>query len=68
MRRRPTAEDRTLADVFRRLQPGRYDLVVDEPSTIAAPFVGLARLKCEGATSIEIPDGKLIDIVPQREV
>ena len=58
--KRPTAEDRTLADVFRKIQPGRYNLVVEINRNLSS----LAFLKCEGAVSITLPDGKLIDIIP----
>lgn len=61
--RRPNAEDRKLADVFRKLAVGEYKVTVEMPSSSIA-FMSLARVKCEGAFDIEMPDGKLIGIIP----
>lgn len=62
MRKRPTAKDRALADVFRRMKPGKYTIdVIDETLTIR--YLGLAKLKQEGMISISLED-KTIDIVP----
>jgi hypothetical protein len=66
MLRRPTAEDRRLADVLRRLQFGQYDLVVDDLSReLHMAYMGLARLKTEGTVEITLPEDKLVVITPR---
>lgn len=61
MKRRPTAEDRELADVFRGLKPNSYhvDVYAREIS-----LMHLAPLKTEGSITIKFDD-KIINIVPQ---
>ena len=61
-KRRPNANDRELADVFRKLVYGAYDLTVERPPV----GLSLARLKHEGSFDISMPDGKMISIVPRR--
>ena len=64
MNRRPNAFDRSLADVFRRLKPGDYDIRVENPGM---KFMGLARLKTEGGFDIAMEDGKTISIMPRLQ-
>jgi len=64
MKRRPTAEDRELADVFRKLAPGNYSLDVED-TTKAIAFLGLARLKTEGSIQIDL-DSKIVFITPKQ--
>ena len=64
--RRPTAEDRNLADVFRKLVSGEYTMTVDGPDrTLNMRFIGPAKLKREGSTEI-IFDDKEILICPKK--
>lgn len=66
MRRRPTAQDRELADIWRTLNPGLYELsVVDTAKSMA--FMNLARLKTEGGTSITLDNGIEISLMPRNQ-
>lgn len=62
MRKRPTAEDRELAEIFRKMRVGNYSIEV-EPRDEGLRFFGLARLKPEGGTEIRF-DNKTIYITP----
>lgn len=64
--RRPTAEDRDLADVLRNLVVGKYDVLVEMIGFTGA-FTGLARLKTEGMIEINFIDGKVLTIVPRED-
>ena len=59
--RRPTADDRRLADVIRNLTVGRYSVAVTNNS---GPFGRLPSLKCEGSFELFL-DGKCVEIVPE---
>ena len=62
---RPTTLDRALGDVFRNLKPGAYSIDVEDISKNIS-FLGLAKLKNEGSTHIEL-DGKEILINPLKQ-
>lgn len=59
--RRPTAEDRDLADVLRKLKVGDYCVSVTGHNNMM--FLGLAKLKIEGSTEITFDDTTVL-IVP----
>jgi hypothetical protein len=63
MKRRPNADDREIAEIFRKLQVGEYVLAVEDSSKIA--FMNPARLKSEGGFSILFPEGKQVHIIPR---
>jgi hypothetical protein len=56
--RRPTAQDRELADIFYGMEPGDYRIAV----RITPAFPVLAKLKNEGSFFITMPDGRTIEI------
>lgn len=64
MKRRPTGEDRDLADVLRKLEPGQYRIDVSMIGDGIA-FTGLARLKPEGGCNIDLWD-RYVTISPVR--
>ena len=57
-KKRPTAEDRDLAEVWRKMKPGVYTIEVDDTSK--GPFYALARLKTEGTTEIDFEKTRII--------
>ena len=59
MKRRPTAYDRDLADVFRGLRPGNYKVSVDD-TTQSVRFLSLAKLKVEGSIEIKLDDKNIL--------
>lgn len=59
-RRRPTADDRDLCDALAALKPGRYDMAVTDLSLSPKRYLGLPRLKVEGALSVFIGGAEII--------
>lgn len=61
-KRRPNAEDRLLADVFRGLTCGLYSLSVIEPAIKenGLAFCAPAQIKMEGMTQIEIGNRRIV--------
>lgn len=64
MKRRPGVLDRDLADVWFGLRPGNYRVSVED-TTKSIRYLGLAKLKVEGSTEIELED-KIILITPDN--
>jgi len=64
MKRRPTAEDREIADYVRKLPVGRH-LVEVTPEGYAnkIQFLPQAKLKVEGGMYLQLPD-RLINFMP----
>lgn len=63
MKRRPTAEDRDIADYVRNLPVGRHLVVVDSQSENGMRYLSLARPKMEGGMHLQLPD-RLINFMP----
>jgi len=64
--RRPTAEDRYLASVFRKLVSGEYTMTVEDTKrTLHMRFLRPAKLKSEGSTEITLDDKEIL-ICPKK--
>lgn len=56
----PTQEDRRIADYFANLPSGEHTVIVYGPGSA----LGLAHLKVEGGMLWELPDGRVLNVIP----